>query len=365
MTGLASQPRCYRSEFRMAYHIVLPNALNLTKLVDEASRGERPRHFAAVLAGQLGAQVHEPGQEEEQPLDSLRKHVLPSASLWGLARRVSASAAPDDVIFIPAELPGLQIAAICGQRQKRPRIAIWVHSVDRPRARFVLKWWRMNEKVDLFLACSQAQVSFLRSYLKLSDDRVQFIWDNTDTEFFCPGPMSPGKKRPLVVSVGLEQRDYRTLAEATHDMDVDVAISGFSKDALVYQRTFPDTMPRNMTRQFYPWRDLAQLYRDADVVVVSCHENKYAAGVQSLMEAMASGRPVIATATQGLKEYCTYPVVAIKPGNAPAMRHAIDTVLKNESDSRERGLRGRDIAAARFSTDQLVGRLAEYLRGLH
>ena len=52
----------------------------------------------------------------------------------------------------------------------------------------------------------------------------------------------------MIVSVGLEQRDYRTLAAATADMDVDVKISGFSEDAEVLQRSFPDVLPANMSR---------------------------------------------------------------------------------------------------------------------
>ncbi|MEM5838768.1 hypothetical protein AAHH59_10735, partial [Pediococcus acidilactici] len=55
--------------------------------------------------------------------------------------------------------------------------------------------------------------------------------DQTDTIFFRPSPASLDKPRPVIASVGLEKRDYRTLAAATSDLDVDVKISGFSRDA--------------------------------------------------------------------------------------------------------------------------------------
>jgi hypothetical protein len=92
------------------------------------------------------------------------------------------------------------------------------------------------------------------------------LLEQTDTQFFTPGSVSGEKKRQTVVSVGLEKRDCRLLATATADLDVDVKISGFSKDAKALSQAFPDTMPENMSRQFYESPDLVQLYRDADLI---------------------------------------------------------------------------------------------------
>ena len=82
------------------------------------------------------------------------------------------------------------------------------------------------------------------------------LLEQTDTQFFTPRPVSGEKKRQTVVSVGLEKRDYRLLAAATADLNVDVKISGFSKDAKALSQAFPDTMPENMSRKFYSWPDL-------------------------------------------------------------------------------------------------------------
>ena len=269
------------------------------------------------LAQRLDAEIHEPSPEPAHGADVLRSRVAPPDSLWTLARRVRAETGPDDAVFCPSEAGGLQFAAVCDQEARaRPRLAMFVHNVDRPRARFALKWWHMARSVDLFLACSSAQVQFLRSFLGLSADRARLLWDHTDLRFFAPGPASLDKRRPIIASVGLEQRDHKTLAAASRDLDVDVRISGYSQDAAAMERTFPNPLPANMSRRFYEWPELVQLYRDADVVVVSCHENRYAAGVQSLMEAMACCRPVIATATRGLAAYLHPSVIAVPPGDA-------------------------------------------------
>lgn len=344
----------------MTAHIVLPRRMKLADATEQAARHEAPRHAMALLANRLGATVHEPDDDSPgRPLDKLRAAIAPSVALWALARRVVAQAGPGDTVFCSSEAGGLQVAAVCGRRATRPRLCLFVHNVDRPRARLALKWWRMADRVDVFLACSQTQVEFLRNYLGLPPDRVRHVWDHTDTRFFTPGPASPDKRRPMVVSVGLEQRDYKTLAAATHDLDLDVRISGFSKDAGALARTFPETLPVNMSRRFYSWPDLVQLYRDADVVVVSCLENKYAAGVQSLMEAMACRRPVIATATEGLRAYLDDSVVAVKPGDPEAMRAAVQSVLGNRASAEARASRGHELALRRYDMERYISEVIE------
>ena len=265
--------------------------------------------------------------------------------------------------FVGEEAGGLQLAAQYDVEEARPKIVFFAHNVDRPRARLALKWWNIAQKVDLFLACSQTQAEFLRRFLNLPADRVRHIWDHTDTQFFSPGAVSD-KPRPLIVSVGLEQRDYKTLAEATRNLDVDVRISGYSLDARAVDRAFPKPLPKNMTRRFYEWPELLQLYRDADVVVVSCFENNYAAGVQVLLEAMACKRPVIATKTSGLNGYFDDAIISIAPENAQAMQDAILSVLKDTLGAYFRADRAHSRAVQLHDTGHYVKELAKILRTL-
>jgi len=349
----------------MPYHLLLPRPLKLAEAAARSARHQAPRHAMWELAQRLDAEIHEPSPEPARGADLLRSRVAPPDSLWTLARRVRAETGPDDAVFCPSEAGGLQFAAVCDQAARaRPRLAVFVHNVDRPRARFALKWWRMARSVDLFLACSSVQVQFLRSFLGLPADRARLVWDHTDLRFFSPGPPSPDKRRAVVASVGLEQRDYKTLAAASHDLDVDVRISGYSQDAAAMARTFPDRLPANMSRRFYEWPELVQLYRDADVVVVSCHENRYAAGVQTLMEAMACRRPVIATATRGLAAYLHPSVIAVPPGDAAAMRAAIRGLLADPAAAEARAREGHAHARRTFDMDRYVETIGEALSSL-
>lgn len=349
----------------MPFHIVLPHTRKILCDNGRALATEGPRDSMALLTETLCAQLHQPDPAETvSPADRLRARILPTTDWWALARRVHARTGPSDTVFCSSEAGGFQLAAVCAQHKTRPRLAMFVHNVDRPRTRFALTWWKVAQQVDLFLACSTYQVEFLQRHLNLPSGRVRHIWDHTDTRFFTPGPPSPDKKRPLIVSVGLEQRDYSTLAAATADLDIDVRISGFSKDAAVLARTFPATLPANMSRRFYSWPELVQLYRDADVVVVSCQHNRYAAGVQSLMEGMACRRPVIATATQGLSSYLHESVLRVSPGDVQGMRQAILQTLADPAEAAQRAQQGHDLALQRHDLDTYVAEIGRLLREL-
>ncbi|MES2991627.1 MAG: glycosyltransferase [Pseudomonadota bacterium] len=349
----------------MSFRIVVPRVMTESELAAIHINGDRPRHGIAMLAHELDAEIHSPSLQNASGLDSLRARIAGPAALWVLAREVATVANSGDVIFCGTEAGGLQMAEVCGGSAKKMRLCMFVHNLDRPRGRLALALFGIRESVDLLLACSSSQTAFLKRSLNTDDTRVRFIWDHTDNAFFCPGPVSVGKRRPLVVSVGLEQRDYKTLAAATADMNVDVKISGFSEDAAVLSKTFPSTMPSNMSRRFYSWRDLVQLYRDADVVVVSVHENKYAAGVQSLMEGMACGRPIVATSTTGLKTYLDESsVLSVPPGDAAAMRNAIVRTLDDPVTANLRARRGLALSGERHGIERYVNEIAAHLREL-
>ena len=347
------------------FHILLPRDMHLDATAAEAEAGRAPRHSMWLLARELGATVHEAHHADVTTLDRWRSKLAGPPSLWAAARALAMQVGPEDCIFCTSEAGGLQVAAVCGALPERPGICVFAHNLDRPRGRAALSLWKAAHRVDLFLACSQRQVDFLRGHLGLPPEKVRFVWDHTDTRFFSAGPACRGP-RPVIASVGLEQRDYRTLASATHDLDVDVRISGSSTDAATLAQTFPEPMPANMTRRFYSWLELRQLYRDAAVVVVSVRENRYAAGVQSLMEALACARPVVATATQGLVPYLEEGIVAcVKPGDPVAMRAAILSVLGDSTTAATLARRGHEMALRRHAMERYVDEVAGHLRSIH
>lgn len=350
----------------MAFHVVFAAPVDLAAIAEGARAGANPGHTNGRLAEMLGATVHDGAGLRPSAIDRLVGRLFGTAPLcWAIARRLRASVAPGDVLFCTGEDIGLPVAALCGGR-RAARVAMMVHNLDRARGRLALRLLGIGRKAALFFAVAAPQVDFLRRALKLDADRVRFLFDQTDLGFFVPGPPSTPKARPIVASVGLEQRDYRTLAHATADLDLDVRISGFSRDARALARAFPKTLPANMDRRFYPWPDLVQLYRDADLVVVSLADNGYAAGVQVMMEAMACARPVIVTRTEGLAAYLDRPdaVTTVPPGDPAAMREAIERVLTVPEQGAAQGAAALALAHDRHATGCYVETIAAALRAL-
>ena len=186
------------------------------------------------------------------------------------------------------------------------------------------KLLRIADSIDLFFSCCSSQLEFVRDYLKVSEDRTFLLLQHVDIRFFSPGPPTPGKTRPVVVAVGREQRDYATLAKATQDLDVDVRIDAWSATARTQPGMLPREIPANMSfRQSKP-RELVQLYRDGDVVVVPMFPNKYA-GITSLVEGLACERPIVASRTRGLVDYLSPPdgISPVEPSDPDAMRQRL------------------------------------------
>lgn len=348
----------------MKYHLVLSRPVDLDSIGREAAAGKRPRHAFGMLRDRLGATVHVPGSDPVTAWDRARGKLFGDASFWAMARRLARELGPDDVIFCSGEDVAIPVAAVCGSRRDRPKVALFAHNLDRPRAKVAIRLFGIGRKVDLFVTNIAIQVDFLRRYLGLPESRVRLIEDQTDRRFFAPGDPSPGKARPVVASVGLEQRDYRTLAEATAGMDVDVRISGFSTDAALQARALPDVLPPNMTQRFYEWPELAQLYRDADVVAVSLFECKYSAGITTIMEGLAAGRPVVVTRTEGVAHFLDPDAMRItRPGDAEGLRAAIAGLLADPEAARAMADRGYALGR-RHDSDEFVEVIARLLAGL-
>ncbi|MBD2179957.1 glycosyltransferase family 4 protein [Aerosakkonema funiforme] len=354
----------------MKYHIALIRAIDLEGMARDAEQRKCPRHIMWQLSQQLGATIHKPAGNPVQAIDKIRGKLgsnIPEQ--WALGRALSEKLTSDDLIFCPGEDVGYPVAALCGAKRDRPKIVVIVHNSDRPRTRLSLKLYGLADKIDLFITPARLQADFLRRYLNLPAEKVWLLPDQTDVKFFTPGSVSPDKRRPMVMSVGLEQRDYVTLAEATKDLDIDVKVSGFSTAKLKEEyarpksRRFPKVLPENMSCQFYEWPDLVQLYRDADIVVISLVENKFAAGIQVMHEALACKRPVIITRTRGMSEYLEIPgiVTTFNPGDVGGLREAIVHLLNNPQEAEAQAQRGHELVLKDRNSDRFVEALANRL----
>ncbi|MDX2231985.1 MAG: glycosyltransferase family 4 protein [Leptolyngbyaceae cyanobacterium bins.349] len=351
----------------MHYHLALGSLLNLDEVILEAQQGNRPGHAMWNLRQELDAIVHMPTPDAVQPIDHIRAKLISLPEHWALARQLSERLGKDDVIYCNGEDIGIPLATLCQAAPHRPKIICFFHTANRPRVRMMLKLFRLQEKIDVFVSNTAPQFDQLRQTLNnIDESRLFYLPEQIDVDFFCPGPPAADKSRPVIASVGLEKRDYKILAQATADLEVDVKISGFSRDVRPLAKSFPKILPANMSRRFYAWTELVQLYRDADIVVVSLFESIDSAGITTLLEAMACGRPVISTETKGLADYLQTPgtVMTIKPGDLQGLKSAIAHLLNHPEEAELQGKRAYKLATSHHNTNRNIAALSTLIRSV-
>ncbi len=350
----------------MKHYIVLTKD-TAERIRKESSSGSNvPRSDLKLLANNLNACFLEQKPCKVKPIDKIYAKLAGTAENWAYARFLKTQIDPEDVVFCPGEEIGIPLVAAFSFLQKRPKIVIWFHRITGLRTRIVLKLLKIANFTDLAVTNTRPNQKFLHNYLKFAESEVFFIRHSIDSNYFTPKTNLYTKKRPLIVSVGLEQRDYRPLAEATATLDVDVKVAGFSQFFSRQAKAFPKVMPPNMTNKKYQLPELVELYHDADLVVVCLKENNGAAGITALLEAMSCKKPVICVRTTGLAEYLTdeKAVMTIQPGDAKGLQKAILHLLDNPEEAKSRAERAYKIIQEKHDMASQVEMLAKFIHTL-
>jgi glycosyltransferase involved in cell wall biosynthesis len=163
-----------------------------------------------------------------------------------------------------------------------------------------------------------------------------------------PAEVGPEADPPEVLYAGRlsPEKGVLELVEASRGMNLVVAGDG----------PLRDQVPQ--ARGFVPPGELAKLYARAAVVVCPSHREGF--GVACL-EAMAHGRPVVASAVGGLLDLVVdgETGIHVPPGDVGALRAAIEGLLGDRELRRRLGEAGRRRAAERFSWDAVTRRTLE------
>lgn len=110
-------------------------------------------------------------------------------------------------------------------------------------------------------------------------------------------------------------------------------------------------------------RDALQLIAEADIVIVPSAQPEPFGIV--VVEAMAFGRPIVATDAGGPREIITsgHDGILVPPRDAVALADAIDTLIHNSAEARRLGANAQ-LTATRFRPDGMAERVLETYREL-
>jgi glycosyltransferase involved in cell wall biosynthesis len=212
----------------------------------------------------------------------------------------------------------------------------------------------LTGRLDAIILVSASQREFFAGHLP--PERIRVVPHGVDTGFFHPA--ETGADGRVCITVGCFLRDFETLAAAIervwrHDPGVRFVAVGteqFRRSALHRLEDARLALFGNVSDE-----RLRDLYRTAKVAVFSLRE---ATANNSVLEAMASGLPVVATDTGGVREYVGDRAGVLCPPRDPeALAAAVGLLL---------GADGRRAAMSRAARERALefdhGRVAGHLR---
>lgn len=183
-----------------------------------------------------------------------------------------------------------------------------------------------------------------------------------DDSFYSPDK-SEIKTSSYILSVGKESRDYSTFMKAMKNSPFRAVVvasgwaphSGFQAADSIHNT---ENILVESTSLTYP--ELRDRYAGAKIVVASINSVTYAAGVTSICEGMAMGKPIIATASPGIIDYVKDGTSGfiVPVGNPQAMHDAIDKLWNDEELCAKMGAHNRQWVETSLSTRRFVQRTA-------
>jgi glycosyltransferase involved in cell wall biosynthesis len=196
---------------------------------------------------------------------------------------------------------------------------------------------------------------------ELGESRVTFVPNGVDTDRFMPGPTEGGSRPPRVLYVG-------HLSERKGVLDLLTASQLLHSDGLVHELVLVGGRPdegdeeyrrieAEIEKQAGPVRivgsieyeDMPAEYTDADIF---CLPSWWEAMPLSILEAMASGKPVVATDVGDVSQLVVHgrTGLVIEPKSPDSLRDALASLLNDAAMRNAMGTAGRERAVEEFSS---------------
>jgi glycosyltransferase involved in cell wall biosynthesis len=220
---------------------------------------------------------------------------------------------------------------------KRPRHVTIAHRLTAKKKQPLYRHLKLFRQMDVIFVYSSAQREFACKVLGIPEESVRLIPFHVDHRFYRPTSDAKTHAEGMCAA-GLEWRDYPTLLDAVADhTDLSVTLAAASPWSKHKSELEGRELPPHVSAGSYEYRDLRSLYAKSSIVAVPLYENDFQAGVTTILEAMAMGKPVIVTNTSGQTDVIAHEQngLYVAPGNAQAWRDAIDR-LRNDDMLRVR-----------------------------
>jgi glycosyltransferase involved in cell wall biosynthesis len=350
----------------------------------DAARDESagPRRDYAIVAQRLDATIQDIRAIDRSAVARVVRRLAGSGpALAWLAFRDRGNA---DVIVTDGERSGIPLALLLRLVRSRVGHVTIGHRLTSRKKQVFLRILRAHERMDRIVVHSRHQHEYARTRLRVPTRRLALLPYQVDTEFWSP---TDAAEERLVVSAGLEHRDYPTLLRAARGLDARVVIGAASNWSRHDFAT--TTTPPNVHIGAFDYNALRDLYSRSAVVVVPLVDVDNQAGVTTILEAMAMGKPVIVSQSRGQTDVVEdrrgparglprpRPVSLarilaagrgldvgangfyVPPGDPGALRRALDYLLEHPDERRRLGRAGRLLVEQLFTVEEFAAHIGD------
>jgi glycosyltransferase involved in cell wall biosynthesis len=273
---------------------------------------------------------------------------------WVLAFRTVRAARRADAIIAMDDI-GVPLAAVKFVLRSRTPFVMMCHHLQSRTTRVLFGRFGFQRFVQRFLPYSTTLRALLVERYGIAPNRIDLLSNTVDHRYFAPHSAPPAERR--IVSAGLCMRDYKTLLEATREVDADVVIEANSIwYEVAVNFTEADLHDRVQISDDGTTAGLRDIYASATAIVVPLLEVGEPAGNTTILEGMAMQKPVIATKIALGGDYITDGETGflVPAGDVAALRACIERVLADGALRERVGRAARRVVEQQFTRDHFA-----------
>jgi glycosyltransferase involved in cell wall biosynthesis len=218
-------------------------------------------------------------------------------------------------------------------------------------------------RVDRVIVYGRVQFDYLRQEYG-SAVHAEFLHHRADTDFYQAPEKIDNTTDGYVFSIGLDGgRDFETLARAARGFVAELG----GNHRVVLQTTRPFSDPYgclDIRRETVSYTRLRELYAGAAQVVVPLHNRRHPGGINTLLEGMSMGRPIVVSRSPGIADYvedgCN--AVFVETGDADAMCRAMVRLTRAHDEANRLGRNARQFVVRHCDNRVYAKDLANVIR---
>ncbi|WP_233213687.1 glycosyltransferase family 4 protein [Mycobacterium hubeiense] len=295
------------------------------------------------------------GHIAERVAASVRYRTSGIELLEGLAETRARRAA--DVVLAYDERTGMPAELLRTRGQAPVVLGVgWLtHRAATPRVLAALAGRALPRAAAVFAQCAPVLPVLQRDW-GVPRSRLHFVRVGIDTDFYevQPEPEDDG----VIASAGEDRyRDHALLVEAVSRLR-----PKHPGIRLELATGLPVVLPEELGTLYRGRMDgrMRELYRRAAVVAIALKPTISGSGLTVVLEAMASGRPVVITDNPGIADYVDHGVTGllVPPNDVDAFAAAIGQLIADPHRRAEMGAAAAIRARERFTSDVMAADLA-------